>query len=101
MVNLALALAAVALCLFFGAIFLCWILWQWWTARKYRHLLKLYAAMPPKQKVMPGPSFAVTIKNGKKSETLVVEAKTEGEAIKNLLKQGISYDKVIKLEKRT
>ena len=73
--------------------FVVWAFNEHITARKYRHLVRLAKAQ---QTITPSsPSWTVTFKIGGKTETRVVSAITEEEALLVVAKSGVSYDKII------
>lgn len=62
-------------------------------AAKYRHLVAL-----AKNQVMTG--YSIVYKIGRKTETIDVEGNNESEAMKDLIKKGIRYDKIVSLTKK-
>jgi len=44
--------------------------------------------------------YTIVYKSGRKTETVDVDGDTDSEAMRDLIKRGISYDKIISLTKR-
>jgi flagellar biosynthesis/type III secretory pathway M-ring protein FliF/YscJ len=77
-----------------------WVFRQWLHARRYRHLVKLYHLMP-KQPIISnvGPRWEVNYRDKRAQKTVIIPAETEGEMMRELMKQGIDYTKVVNFRK--
>ena len=71
--------------------FILWIIRNSLQAAKYRRSL----TMEIKRE-----GFTVVYKSGRKIETLDVDGNTEGEAVRDLIKRGIKYDKITSITKK-
>lgn len=76
-----------------------WVLREHKDAKKYRHLVALAERMP-KATNKGGPQWSVTYKEGRKHQTVIVDGKTESEAMASFVKShGARFDSILSLEK--
>ena len=81
------------LCIVIGLpLFILYMIRNSLQAAKYRSLMN-----KRKEEIKTG--YSVVYKIGRKMETVEVDGITEGEAMQDLIKKGIRYDKIISLTK--
>lgn len=83
----------------FGLVFIVWVFREHTHARRYRHLVELAAAIPKEAEASGG--WKVTYKEGRQTKEAILQGATESEAMASLVKQGIRYDAIVTLERRS
>lgn len=104
MAAMLLAVGAFFAAIFVGFCFVAWAFGEHLQANKYRELNKNktpdVSPNAPVTVQLPRYDWVVTYKEGKKTQTVGVNGKTEGEALQNLIKQGKArYDSIVAIER--
>ena len=89
-----------------GVLFLVWVFRQANQAANYRRLLLLHSLIPKEElagaaraHTSNAPRYRITYKNGRKQESITVEAKSEGEALQKFMATPQGNGKIVNLEK--
>ena len=77
-------------------IFVVWVGTQAAQASKYRELLRLAAEQPATLST----GWEVVYKEGRKQHTVIVQGNTEAEAMKELMKLQVPFDKIVSINKK-
>lgn len=89
-----------------GTFFVIWLIRQAGQAAEYRKLVRLHSLIPKEElagaaraHISNAPRYRITYKNGRKNETISIEAKSEGEALQKFMAMPKGGCQVLNLEK--
>lgn len=102
MIEFVLVLFMMAVVIFGGFLFLAWVVRETIAARKYRHLVKLAKAQAATGApvICSGPRWEVSYREKGKIKKEVIEANSEGEALKLFTKSlSVGYGKIENVRK--